>query len=373
MPGLQAIKLWDGTPAWLVTRHADVKAVLGSPAVCSDNTLPGYPNMVPHRKRASGNGQIAQPLLTDLDGEPHLRLRRLVAAEFTVKRVRRLRGELAVLVDECLNRLEEAGPGADVNELVLREIPSQVICTILGFPDGERDRWRDLFIAWTEPSTSEEVRLAARQEMTDYTETRVRVSEADRGDDFISRLLDARDRGNVSDPELRMLAFLLFAAGFDTTANSMAFGLIELLRDPAQAERLRSGEVPVDRAVEELLRVTTIIHFGITRIATAPLIIGGQEIAPGEGIVLSLLGANYDDEEFLDAARLDLGRSEGDQIGFGFGMHACIGQQLARVELTEFFPRILGRFPTMRLAVPAEELTFRATGTRVVTAVPVTW
>jgi cytochrome P450 len=370
------IRMWDGTEAWLVTRYDDVKAVLAHPNTSSDNSLHGFPAIVPHRKYSpeAAAAPDYQPLLTDLVGGDHARLRRIIAAEFSVKRVHRLEELLGDIVDSTLDDLEEHGAPADLVPIVLKEIPSQIIGTILGFPEEERAQWRTWFETWVAPSTSQELRLRTRQEMLDYIEGRLAASTGATGDDFVSRLVAARDSGEIVSKELRMLVFLLYAAGFDTTANSMAFSIVELLTNRAQAARLREPEADVAAAVEELLRLTTIVHFGLSRVADGgPIELRGQRIEDGDGVVVSILAANYDPDVFPEPWAVDVTRDARAQVGFGFGPHQCVGQQLARAELAALLPRLFRRFPDLELAVRPEELTYLPNGTRVMRELPVRW
>ena len=374
-PSLPRIRLWDGTVARLITRYADAKAALASPHASSDYSLPGFPAYSPHRKwRPDMADPEFQPLLTDLDGPVHARLRRVVAAEFSVKRVRRLEDMLVGIVDSALDDLEAAGSPADLMAVVLKKIPSELIGELLGFPEPERPQWRAWFEKWVAPATAADERRATHERMLSYVEEQLARRLEQPRDDFISRLVAAEAEGTIAHKEVRMLVFLLYAAGFDTTANSMGFGILELLTNPEQADRLRTPDADWRLAVEEMFRTTSILQIGMARIAhDGPIDVPSGRIEEGEGVIISLMAANYDPELFPDPAKFDPTRDARDQIGFSHGPHQCVGQQLARQEMYVLLPRLLQRFATLRLDAEAADLEYLPNGTRVVTSLPVAW
>jgi cytochrome P450 len=258
--------------------------------------------------------------------------------------------------------------------VVLKKIPSELIGDMLGFPPQERPQWRTWFETWVAPATAPDERRQVHDNMLAYIDERLARSAEQQGDDFISRLVAAQRAGTVEAKEVRMLVFLLYAAGFDTTSNSMGFGILELLTHPEQADRLRGPETDWRLAVEEMFRVTTILHVGMSRIAKGgPIEVPSGRIAEGEGLIISLLAANYDPDVFPDAERFDVTRDARAQIGFSHGPHQCVGQQLARQEMYALLPRLMRRFPTLRLDAQVADLEFLPNGTRVVTSLPVAW
>lgn len=372
---LHRITLWDGAEAWLVTRHDDARTVYLHPFAAADYRLPGFPAITPHLKWQPEFAEAGYaPLLSNVDDPDHARMRALIAAEFTVKRVRRLADQLGAVVEAALDRLEAGGRRAGDLAEPLHEIPAQMIMSMLGFPEDERAYWVDLTQRWMSVATSAEERPRLYQAMNDYIDHRLAVSETNRTDDFISRLLNGRDAGRVDEAEVRMLALMLYTAGFGSTANSMGLSMIELMRRPDAAAILRGEHADVPTAVEELLRYTTLVHMGVGRLAHGGSIqVRDQTIEDGEAIVISVLAANFDPAFLNGADELDLTRSARGHLGFGYGVHQCVGQQLARAQLGATLPRVVRRFPELRLAVPAEELTYLPNFTRVIPSIPVRW
>lgn len=373
-PGLMRVRIWNGQEVWLATRDADVRAVLSSPHASSDYKQPGFPPILPHRAWRPELGPDFQPLLTDIDDPQHARLRRLIGAEFSVKRVRRMEERLQVIISEALDGLEAAKRPADLSDLVLKEVPSQIICWILGFPQEENAYWRTLFERWVSPATSAETRAETHAEMQRYVAGRIEQAETNPSDDFISRLVAARDAGQMNDAELLMLVFILYAAGFDTSANSMALSALLVMQTPGLAEQVRDPDLAVGSMVEELLRMTSVIQHGVTRLALGgPIETPSGVIAEGEGVIACLPAANVDERAYPGARTIDLTRNPRGHLAFGTGLHGCVGQQLARAQIGATLTALFRRFPGLRLAVPLEDLTFSPNFTRTVDRIPVEW
>jgi len=180
--------------------------------------------------------------------------------------------------------------------------------------------------------------------------------------------------GDLTDEELRGMSLILLAAGFDTTANMLASGTFALLGNPAQLAALRADPGLADGAVEELLRYLSVAK-SFMRTAFDDVELGGQTIEAGSAVIVSYNAANRDPARFTDPHVLDLRRDDGGHLAFGHGIHLCLGQQLARVELRVALPALVNRFPTLRLAVPAEEIGLRPETADIhgVTSLPVTW
>lgn len=362
-----------GTPAWLVTRYRDVREVLRSQVISSNPRLPGFPAFVGFRRLSADSSARPIPLV-DMDPPQHGYYRRIVAPELTVKAISRLTPRIESIVDGLLDGVAAAAAegAVDLIESFCADLPSQVICEMLGFPPAERRYFRALAEEVNDEHTSEQRRGAAYLEMNDYVADKVALRDEQRGEEFIDRLLAARDRGDLPADEVVNVARTMYSAGVGTTANALALSVVALLAHPDQAELMRSPDTDLARAVEELMRWTSIVH-GLARVATEPFAIAGQQIKPGEGLVLALPSANRDPDAFADPDRLDLSRPPGDQLGFGQGIHQCPGQQLARVELQIGLSRLLLRFPRLRLAVPAEDLTFKRGFVHGIETLPVVW
>jgi cytochrome P450 len=199
--------------------------------------------------------------------------------------------------------------------------------------------------------------------------------EAQPGNDLISRLIAEQVRpGAMARDELLRVVRTLLSAGHESTANMTALSVLSLLLDPQALQQLRGNPDSIANAVYELLRLHSIFHLFSPRVATADIAIGGHTIRAGDGVILSLLGANHDPQVFPEPEKLDFSRDARQQVALGFGAHHCLGQGLARMELAEIVPMVFERIPTLRLAVPFESLRFRSDrATYGVYALPVTW
>jgi cytochrome P450 len=266
--------------------------------------------------------------------------------------------------------MDKAGPSADLVTAFAKPIPSIVICELLGVPYEDRGRFQNQIDTFLGGESSDEDLIAAYTGVQNYLAELVAAKRANPTDDVLSDLTDS----DLTDEELRGMALILLSAGFDTTANMLALGTFALLQNPAQLAALRAEPALTDGAVEELLRYLTVVKM-LQRTALEDVELGGYTIKAGTTVILSYNTANRDPERFTDPHVLDLRRQDGGHLAFGHGIHQCLGQQLARVEMRVALPALLNRFPTLRLAVPAEEVALRPEVADVygVKSLPVTW
>ncbi|HJP80336.1 MAG TPA: cytochrome P450 [Pseudonocardiaceae bacterium] len=369
------VRIWDGSTPWLITRHDDVRAVLADSRFSSDPTKAGFPSQSPvskYRRENSGG----RSFLT-MDDPEHARYRRMLVGEFTVRRIEALRPLIVESVSDLLGEMA-AGPNpVDFVRAFALPLPSLVICHLLGVPYADHELFQRLSSSMLDATGDPADALSAGKELGLYVHDLVKAKQAEPGDDLLSRLIDARLRtGELTSREVTSMAVLLLIAGHDTTMNQLGLGLAALLRNPDQAKQLRETTDPgvINGAVEELLRLLTITHFGRRRVATEDVEIGGTLIKAGDGVIAAADIANRDPDVFADPDRFDPARKPNRHVAFGFGVHQCLGQPLARLELQLAFPALLRRFPDLRLAVDFDEIEFRAKlpiyGP---TALPVTW
>ncbi|MCK7625653.1 cytochrome P450 [Streptomyces sp. RS10V-4] len=354
---ISPISLPDGSRAWLATRYADIRAILGDTRFSSDTTVPGYP-----LSGMTGGGNTANRGFIRMDPPEHTRLRRMVTREFMVKRVEALRPEIQRLTDELCDAMERrAGEPVDLVEALALPVPSLVISLLLGVPYEDHDVFQRLTGKLLSRTIAEDARESARVELRDYLDALVTAKEKEPGDDILGRLITEQQRtGEITHDDVAAFAALLLVAGHETTANMIGLSALTLMRDPETAEQLRQDPSLIRGAVEELLRFHSIIRNGPRRVATADIEIGGQLIKAGEGVVVAVPSANRDETVFADPDRLDVRRANAQHhVAFGYGIHQCLGQALARVELQVVIATLLRRFPTMRPAVPVEEIPFR--------------
>ncbi|MFD0149657.1 cytochrome P450 [Streptomyces sp. NPDC055721] len=357
----------DGHVGWLATGYSTVRAIMGDSRFSSRYELMHYP--------FPGGPEGPLPPapvgdMTGMDAPEHTRLRRILTGKFTVRRMRLLSDRVAEITTEHLDAMERGGPGADLVEAFARPLPALMICELLGVPYADRDRFQGHADTIMSMDVSPEDRYAAYVGLQEYMAELVAAQRAAPGDDLLGDL--ARD-SDLSDEELVGVGGFLLAAGLDTTANMIAHGTFALLTDPAQAEALRTDPGLAPQAVEELMRYLTIAHTSV-KSALEDVELEGRLIKAGESVTLSFEAANRDAERFPDPDVLDLHRKATGHLGFGHGIHQCLGQQLARVELTVALPALLRRFPTLRLDVPADEVPLR-TDMNIygVHRLPVTW
>ncbi|MDF3142821.1 MULTISPECIES: cytochrome P450 [unclassified Streptomyces] len=352
-----------GKPGWLITGYDLVRSVLADSRFSSRKELM---NVVDFELPPAPPGEF---LLMD---EPqHGRYRKPLVGKFTVRRMRLLTERIEQITADCLDAMEKAGPPTDLVTAFAKPIPTIVICELLGVPYQDRGSFQEQIDAFMGGATSDEELIAAYTATQEYLAELVAAKRANPTDDVLSELTDS----DLTDEELKGISLILLAAGFDTTANMLALGTFALLQNPAQLAALRADPALTDGAVEELLRYLSVAKT-FMRTALEDVEVGGQTIKAGTTVVLSYNTANRDPERFTDPHALDLRRQDaGGHLAFSHGIHQCLGQQLARVEMRVAFRALVDRFPTLRLAVPAEEVGLRPETADIygVKSLPVTW
>ncbi|MFJ9030969.1 cytochrome P450 [Streptomyces sp. NPDC102274] len=351
-----------GKPGWLITGYDLVRSVLADSRFSSRKELM---NVVDFELPPAPPGEF---LLMD---EPqHGRYRKPLVGRFTARRMRLLTERVEQVTADCLDAMDQAGPSADLVTAFAKPIPAIIICELLGVPYEERGSFQAQIETFLNGETDEEELMAAYTATQEYLAQLVAAKRANPTDDVLSDLTDS----DLTAEELQGVALILLSAGFDTTANTLALGTFALLQNPAQLAALRADPALADQAVEELLRYLSVAK-SFMRTALVDVELGGQTIEAGTTVVLSYNMANRDPERFADPHVLDLRRQHGGHVAFGHGIHQCLGQQLARVEMRVAFPALVNRFPTLRLAVPAEEVDLRAETADIygVKSLPVTW
>jgi cytochrome P450 len=349
-----------GSPAWLVTRYDDVRAVLSDPRVSADLTKPGFPDVIAPLPRELGS-------FLRMDPPDHTVYRRLLSKNFMIKRVEALRPAIQDLVDRTIDAmLASPDRRADFVRAVALPVPSTVLSWVLGVPEQDREFFNlTTERAFDSGDGTDPDKLAgavqALQALLGYIDGLVSEREAaqDPGEDILGQLVAACRVGTIPRNQVISAGVLLTTAGHDTTASMTALGTLTLLQHPDQLDELRRNPELIPDAIEELLRYLTIVHLVVVRVATEDIEIGGSIIPAGEGIIPLNLSANRDDAHFPDPDRFDIHRKARDHFAFGFGMHQCIGQPLARVELHVIFETLLRRVPTLRLAEPIEQVPFK--------------
>ncbi|MFJ2780628.1 cytochrome P450 [Kitasatospora sp. NPDC087315] len=363
----------DGKTGWLLTRHEDVRALLADDRFSSDRLRASSPvRRIPVRPEDVG---ARSGLLITMDPPEHTHYRRMLTRYFTVRRMRALAPRIAQITADHLDAMERAGPPVDLVRTFALPIPSLVICELLGVPYDDRDRFQRWTSTLLNLEVDEDTALAARDALRDYMLDLAARKRKHPDDALLSALLaDDGPESGLTDEELAGIGRLLLVAGHETTANMLALGTFTLLTHPGQLRDLREHPELTGHAIEELLRYLTIVQFGTVRVATEDVDIAGHHVRAGETVVASLAAANRDPEHFRSPDRLDLTRELSQHVAFGHGIHQCLGQQLARVEMEVAFPALFRRFPTLRLAVLPEQVPMRHDmAIYGVHALPLTW
>jgi cytochrome P450 len=328
----------DGHVGWLVTGYALARAVLADQRFSSRYELAHYP--VPGTENVGAPPPATVGDLTGIDPPQHTRYRRLLAGRFTVRRMRLLTERMEQITATHLEDMRRRGPAAELVRDFAFPVPAVLICELLGVPYTDRDTFQRHVTALSDMDSSMAERFAAYGALQEYVHGLVRAKRAEPTDDLLGDLTT----GDLTDEEVAGIGTFLLGAGLDTTANMLSLGAFALLRAPAQLAALRADPHLAQRAVEELLRYLTIAHTGV-RAALADVELDGQLIRAGESVTISLQAANRDPAKFTDPDTLDLARDASGQLAFGHGIHQCLGQQLARVEMRVALPALFTGLP----------------------------
>ncbi|RAS70759.1 cytochrome P450 [Lentzea atacamensis] len=362
-----------GEIVWLVTGHDEARAVLADPRMSADRINSPrarklispelHAEMFPPERRAGS--------FIFMDAPEHTRYRRLLTGQFTVRRMRDLTPRIHEIVNARLDAMIEKGPPADLVQDFALPVPSLVICELLGVDYGDREEFQHRTAKLLSLHTTVDEQIKVNTDLRRFMHGLVRDKQRDPGDDLLSGLVRDTD---LNTDELAGIANLLLIAGHETTANMLALGTFALLEHPDQLAKLREHPELVENAVEELLRYLSIISMGVSRHAKEDVTLGAATIREGETVVVSVPAVNRDETQYDDPHELRVDRPRGHHVAFGHGIHQCLGQQLARVEMAAGFTELLRRLPALRLAVPADEVPLRTDMSIYgVHALPVTW
>ena len=363
------VRLANGKTPWLVTRYAEQRALLADPRISSDPTKPQYPSPA----ERSGEASLSFILMDDPE---HARLRRMVTSAFAIKKVAAMRPGVQRIVDDLIDRMLAGPKPVDLVEAFALPVPSLVICQLLGVPYTDHDFFQENSRVIIHRDSTMDQRNEAMKRLFGYLQGLIQERLTRPADDLLSDLARRVNEGELTERMATETGVLMLIAGHETTANMIALGTVALLEHPDQLARLRDDASPelVTSAVNELLRYLTITHGGRRRTALADIEIGDVVIREGDGVILANELGNRDPEVFEDPDTLDLGRDARRHVAFGFGVHQCLGQPLARMELEVVYSTLYRRIPDLRLAVPLDEVPFKHDGLVYgVYRLPVTW
>jgi cytochrome P450 len=360
------LELPFGISAWLVTGYEEAKAVLADSAGFSNAFL-----------NIAGTSEEQDPGGLGMTDPPyHTKMRKMLTPEFTMRRLQRLLPRIDEIVTGLLDDMENAGPPSDLVEHFAMPIPSLVICELLGVPYEDREEFQALSTARFDLGL-EQSPLETIGTSLDYLQGLVERERAHPGDGLLGMLV--REHGDeITDRELAGLADGLLTGGHETTASSLSLGALALMQSPELFALLAGTPTDdqVHRAVEEILRYLSVVQVAFPRFARSQIDVAGATIGAGEMVLVSLSAADRDPvlsgEGSLE--RFHGGRAPTSHLAFGYGVHRCVGAELARIELRIAFPALARRFPTMRLDLPVTDLAFRNTSiVYSVERLPVTW
>lgn len=360
----------DGHIGWIVTSYRLAREVLSDPRFSS---RPETRHSAVHEVLGDGSPpeEDVPGMFVGLDPPEHTKYRRLLTGDLSVRRMRELEPKIEITANSLIDRMQNSSRSADLVASFAAPLPSLVICDLLGIAYSDWERIRPVSEQMLKTDSSAEDVKECYRKIFEFLGEVVAQQQAQPQHDLLGGLVSTTDLSTV---ELTSIAFQLFTAGHETTANMLSLGTFALLAHPEQLAALRADPTLLNGAVEELLRYLTVIQFGISRGAVQDVELDGVTIKAGQTVTISLPAANRDPERFADPDRLDIRRQASGNLAFGFGVHQCVAQQLARAEMRIGYQALLSRLPNLALAVPPEQVQMR--GTEIVYGVkslPVTW
>ncbi|MDT5249008.1 MAG: hypothetical protein QOJ28_1642 [Mycobacterium sp.] len=374
---LSRVRIWDGSTPWLITGHEVARELFADSRVSVDDRRSGFPHWNEHM--LSTVNKRPRSVFTS-DAEEHTRYRRMLSKPFTFKRVEGLRPAIQKITDECIDAILAGPQPADIVSALALPVPTVVISELLGVPYEDHEFFQhhaNVGLArFASAEDGQKGAMSLAKYLSNLVEAKMAIPPGEGTEDAVSDLAERVTAGEISVKEAAQLGTGLLIAGHETTANMIGIGVLALLENPEQAALLRDSDDPkfIANAAEELMRYLSIIQNGQRRIAIEDIEIGGETIRGGEGIIIDLAPANWDANAYPEPDKVDFTRDAGQELGFGFGRHQCVGQQLARAELQIVFQTLLRRIPTLQLAIPFDAVPFKhdrlAYG---VYELPVTW
>lgn len=347
--------IWpNGVEGWLVTRYEHIRTLLADNRFSIDRAGNRPPSL------AIGRKPVMMPRsLVAMDPPEHTKWRRLILRDLTPGKARALEPRIEQITREYLARMREQGPPVDLLSALAFPVPSRIICELLGVPVDDHEFFqRQTHIRSSVASTPDEVDEATIA-LTEYLRHIVAEKLRRPGDDLLSRMGQSTVDGEPVDAEYMVgMGMLLLLAGHETTASTIGIGVAHLMGDDGLVGQLRTT-AGAERLVEELLRMHSIIQYGVVRRATEDVEVGGVRIAAGEWVTCLLASGNRDESIYQCPHQLDTEQPRVPHLTFGYGVHQCVGMSLARVELKVVLRELFGQWPDLRPVRPVDELRYR--------------
>lgn len=371
------IRLHKGfeVPLWFVTGYEEAKRILSD----HKQFVKQYERTLTPDERAKMQKMpemfdLLNNHMLNMDVPDHTRLRGLVSKAFTTRRILEMEPRIQQIADELIDNMLQ-NEAVDLIDEYAFPLPIVVICEMLGVPTSDRDKFRQWSNAFIEFGNSEAHFMQLMAEFVQYIGQMIADRRQNPHDDLISALVHAEDEGDrLSEAELYSMIVLLLVAGHETTVNLIGNGVLALLQNPDQMAQLQQDPELMETAVEEFLRYDGAVERATTRFAVADVEIGGQLIKRSTPVIVVLGAAGRDPRHFDNANQLDITREANKHLDFGYGIHYCLGAPLARLEGKIAIGTLIQRIPNLRLAVSADELTYRqSTIVRGLVNLPVTW
>lgn len=339
------VELHSDQRAWVVLRYDEVRQTLEHPGISVDAQHPHFP-----RVRKGVTVRANDTMLRHMDAPMHGKYRRMMARQFTAKRVNELRPELERIVTEAIDAILAKGGPADLHQEVSLVIPTKVICALLGVDYAISSDIQRLSSITTSASTKADDLAAAAQEMYGLLDAEINAQYETPRDGLIGRLIEESRKGEIEHRQILGQIFMTIVAGHETTANTISMGILQLLEMPEIRRRVTADASLIPGMVEDMIRMHSLVDGSLSRVAKEDMVIGGQQIKAGDGVIINISAPNYDPRRWENPYQLDIDRNDRTHISFGAGVHSCLGQNLARAELYLAFEQLLIRIPTLRLA-----------------------
>ncbi|GAA3554736.1 cytochrome P450 [Amycolatopsis ultiminotia] len=359
----------DGHVGWIVSSYELVREVLSDPRFSHSCEIGHFP--VTHQGQVIPTHPLIPGMFIHMDPPGHTRYRRLLTGEFTLRRTSRLTSRVEAVAAEQIEVMRARGAQADLVADFAQPLVLRMLGELVGLPYDERDRYVPAVTLLHDADADPAEAVAAYEQTAVFFDEVIERRRKQPEDDLISALVEDEE---LTGEELRNIVTLLLFAGYETTESALAVGVFALLHHADQLAALRAEPAKLDAAIEELLRYLTVNQYHTYRTALEDLKLDGELIKKGDTVTVSLPAANRDPAKFECPGKLDIDRETSGHVAFGFGIHQCLGQNLARIELRVGLSALLQAFPDLRLAVAADEVPLRLKGSVfAVKNLPVCW